>query len=85
MLLHPLDFLGVEDDVEMKFFPGMTVAREKKLELLDEVLTQITARFRLVPMRDHAAELIARSGMRIPAAQPAQFEASLAGMAETVD
>jgi hypothetical protein len=27
MLLYPLDFLGVEDDVEMRFFPGMAVPR----------------------------------------------------------
>lgn len=85
MLLHPLDFLGVEDDVEMKFFPGMAVPREKKMELLDEVLTQLAARFRLVPMRDHAAEVIARSGMRIPAAEPATFAASLATVAEATD
>ena len=85
MLLHPLDFLGVEDDAEMQFFPGMAVPREKKMELLDEVLAQLAAGYRLVPLREHAAEVLARSGMRIPAAEPATFAASLATVAEATD
>jgi peptidoglycan-N-acetylglucosamine deacetylase len=83
MLLHPLDFLGVEDDSEMQFFPGMTVPREEKLELLDEVLAQLSAGYRLVPMREHAADVLARSGNRIPAADSAKIAEPLAAVAET--
>jgi hypothetical protein len=55
------------------------------MELVDEVLTQLSFRFRLVPMRDHAAEVIARSDVRISAAEPAKFAVPLAAVAETTD
>ena len=83
MLLHPLDFLGPEDDADMRFFPGMKVPRAEKMELLDEVLAQLTAAYRLVPLREHVAEVRARLGVRPPNAATAPIEASLAATADS--
>jgi peptidoglycan-N-acetylglucosamine deacetylase len=85
MLLHPLDFLGVEDDPDMSFFPGMNVPRGQKLELLDEVLAQLTAGYRLVPLREHAADVLKRRGVSIMAKNSARFAGSLAATASATD
>jgi peptidoglycan-N-acetylglucosamine deacetylase len=85
MLLHPLDFLGAEDDAEMRFFPGMSVPLEEKLELLDEVLAQLTAGYRLVPMRDFAADVYGRLGVLIPAARSRGFAKPLSALADATD
>jgi peptidoglycan/xylan/chitin deacetylase (PgdA/CDA1 family) len=82
MLLHPLDFLGAEDDAEMRFFPGMSVPREEKLELLEDVLAQLTAAYRLVPLRELAAQVLARQGIRRVAAESNELSAPLAAAAE---
>lgn len=34
LLLHPLDFLGREDDAEMAYFPAMNMPRAKKLSIV---------------------------------------------------
>ena len=54
LLLHPLDFLSGEDVPELKFFPGMNVAAERKLEYLDYALDAFTASFDVVTMCEHA-------------------------------
>lgn len=54
LLLHPLDFMGVEDDQDLAFFPGMGMARAKKLALVERVLRLYARQFDVVPMRDHA-------------------------------
>lgn len=58
LLLHPTDFLGQDDESELPFVPAMDVTSECKLALLDEVLAMLTARFSVVPMRDHAKALM---------------------------
>ena len=57
ILLHPLDFLGMEDEPEMKFFPGMNLPKSQKLEFLGKFWEIVAARFNVVPMRDHAAQV----------------------------
>jgi peptidoglycan-N-acetylglucosamine deacetylase len=57
ILLHPLDFLGMEDEPEMKFFPGMNLPKSQKLGFLCEFWEIVAARFNVVPMRDHAAQV----------------------------
>ena len=54
LLLHPLDFLGKEDVSTLNFFPGMDLPREQKLELMGTLVDDLRARFRVVPMIDHA-------------------------------
>ncbi|MEM8815855.1 MAG: polysaccharide deacetylase family protein [Pseudomonadota bacterium] len=57
ILLHPLDFVGGDDVEELKFFPGMDVTLEHKLEILDYVLDAIGKSHRLVTMKEHAESI----------------------------
>ena len=54
LLLHPLDFLSETDAPELKFFPGMNLAVEQKLEFVSEILATYTGKFDVVTMREHA-------------------------------
>ena len=54
LLLHPLDFLSDEDISELKFFPGMNMPIERKLELVSGFLKAYTDSFDVVTMRQHA-------------------------------
>jgi peptidoglycan/xylan/chitin deacetylase (PgdA/CDA1 family) len=38
LLLHPLDFLGADDDRDLRFFPGMGMHSEPKLAFLHDAL-----------------------------------------------
>lgn len=52
-LLHPLDFMGVEDDEEMAFFPTMAEPRDAKIKLISECLDILRKEFNVVTMHDH--------------------------------
>jgi hypothetical protein len=65
ILLHPLDFLGSEDDPDLQFFPGMNVPRSAKTELLSEMLARLIFHFQLRTMRQHAEYI--RIGLAAPA------------------
>ena len=39
LLLHPLDFLGKDDEPELAFFPGMNIESQRKLDLIRQFLT----------------------------------------------
>ena len=54
MVLHPLDFMGQEDIRALKFLPGMGVPGEQKLELIATLVDDLRARYRVVPMIEHA-------------------------------
>ena len=68
LLLHPLDFLGADDDADLAFFPGMRLGAERKLRLMERLLDRYAAQYRIVAMHEHAAEA-ARGALdlRIPA------------------
>jgi peptidoglycan/xylan/chitin deacetylase (PgdA/CDA1 family) len=55
-LLHPLDFLGCEDEQDLAFFPAMGMPRARKLEQAGKVLDTIARHFTIVTMRQHAVE-----------------------------
>ena len=57
LLLHPLDFMTGEDAEEVKFFPGMSMPLEKKLQILDNVLSLYTNKFDVVNVGAHAASV----------------------------
>jgi peptidoglycan-N-acetylglucosamine deacetylase len=57
LLLHPLDFLGVDDQVGLEFFPGMDLQSSVKLELISDVLGMLARSHRIVPMGEHAQHL----------------------------
>lgn len=54
-LLHPLDFLGKDDQQGLEFFPAMGVPSDEKLALLDWVIGALDRRFQVVTMAEHAA------------------------------
>ena len=61
ILLHPLDFLGAEDDGDLSFFPGMNQPAQNKIDLLSDCMEMMTGQFNVVTMRKHAAELNGKS------------------------
>jgi hypothetical protein len=46
----------MEDEPDMRFFPGMNLPKSQKLDFLAEFWTLVVKRFDLRPMRDHAAQ-----------------------------
>ncbi len=59
ILLHPLDFLGADDDAGLSFFPGMRLSSALKLELMGRAIDLLCAAFHVVPMCEHAAHCAA--------------------------
>ena len=55
ILLHPLDFLGADDDADLGFFPGMKMPAREKLDIVAAALDYLHRRFQVVPMIEHAA------------------------------
>ena len=55
LLLHPLDFLGVEDEPDLGFFPGMSWKRTEKLAFVKRLLARYAQVFDVVQMQTHAA------------------------------
>lgn len=57
VLLHPLDFLGCDDVQDLSFFPAMNLTSDRKLEVVSEALAILSASYKIVPMKEHAARL----------------------------
>jgi peptidoglycan-N-acetylglucosamine deacetylase len=68
VLLHPTDFLGRDDAPDLAFFPGMRLAAEVKLALLEEVLKRLAADFTLTTLEGQA-QALARSAC-LPLVRP---------------
>lgn len=60
LLLHPLDFMGCDDDQDLTFFPAMDKPAEMKIELTHWMISQLQRHYQVVPMKDHAAAVQAR-------------------------
>lgn len=65
LLLHPLDFLGAEDNSALAFFPGMNLSAERKLKFVAQVLDLLCQRFTVVGMHQHAQELLKSANLRM--------------------
>jgi hypothetical protein len=59
-LLHPLDFLSRKEVPELAFFPGMQLARTRKIEIFYSVINTLSKDFELVTMSIHAKSIISR-------------------------
>ncbi len=57
LLLHPPDFLGCEDDVDLAYFPGMKMKRAAKLEFMRWALGEYAAQFEVKTMHDQLCDL----------------------------
>ena len=40
ILLHPLDFLGGDDEKDLSFFPAMNLPGEKKMAIMDRIFSR---------------------------------------------
>jgi len=54
LLLHPLDFMGCDDDPDLAFFPAMRQPAQPKLELVRQILDVFSDRYDVVTMKTHA-------------------------------
>jgi hypothetical protein len=54
LLLHPLDFLGVDDNVGLQFFPAMQLRSDQKIKVVSEALRVYCSEYHVVPMLAHA-------------------------------
>lgn len=62
ILLHPLDFLGKDDNIEeLAFFPGMSLTHQKKLEVVGKTLDILKKHYRVVTMEEHARTVLEAS------------------------
>lgn len=75
LLLHPLEFLGVEDAPALRFFPGLNVPLDVKLGVVEHALRMLAEQFRVLTLSDHAA--LALAGGPLPTRRP-RFEADTA-------
>ena len=66
LLLHPLDFLGCDDDSDLGFFPAMRVESARKVELVGRIIDLMTKHWDVRPMRDHARAVAASKGQGSP-------------------
>ena len=55
LLLHPLDFMGGDDDADLAFFPAMGRPAEPKIELTAWMIREMAKHFDVRPMKEHAA------------------------------
>jgi hypothetical protein len=79
LLLHPLDFLGAEDDADLAFFPAMNCRAADKVALVGEVIDLLARQFTIVTMAGHAQHAAARLGAAAP--RPAAWQDSVAPVA----
>ena len=63
LLLHPLDFMGHEDDEDLKFFPAMNMATDKKIALMHEFFDLLEKHFQPMPIGQYVSEMRARSSL----------------------
>ena len=57
LLLHPLDFLGIDDNVGLLFFPAMNLSRHHKLNVVSRALGIYSDEFHVVSLKEHARRL----------------------------
>lgn len=68
LLLHPLDFLGGDDDSELAFFPGMNLTAERKLECMHQFFSILLKNFNPATMDEHLS--IISNGKALPRHAP---------------
>ncbi len=54
LLLHPLDFLGGDEEPELSFFPGMRLPLEVKRAMMDQMVGQFSEHYALGTVATHA-------------------------------
>ena len=54
LLLHPLDFLGCDDDPDLSFFPAMDMTSTAKVGFAERILDRFGKTYEIVTMTEHA-------------------------------
>lgn len=67
ILLHPLDFLGCDDDSDLSFFPAMDRPAAWKLEFANGVFENLARQFDVLPMGRYADTL---ENAKLPVRRP---------------
>jgi hypothetical protein len=57
LLMHPLDFLGRDDEPELSFFPGMAMEYSQKRDLMDVALDTWARHYRTATVGDYVDQL----------------------------
>lgn len=57
LLLHPLDFMGREDDSDLAFFPAMNMATDTKIALMHGFFDLLEKHFTPMPIGEYIAQL----------------------------
>ncbi len=57
ILLHPLDFLELQDAPELSFFPAIKMPIDKKLDIVNRAFTLLTSKYEVVNMKEHVNRL----------------------------
>lgn len=62
LLLHPLDFMGVDDNQpELSFFPAMGMTSEKKVAIVGKALEIMKKYYHVMPMGQFAEKMLSSS------------------------
>ena len=77
LLLHPLDFMGLEDNTGLEFFPAMKMPVAKKLALMDDFFSLLTQSFTPVAIGEHIELIRSRQTLK-------RYKADFAHDRETV-
>lgn len=64
LLLHPLDFLGSDDERDLSFFPGMNMTSAVKVGIMHGIFERLLARFRPMTVGEHIELIRERSDLR---------------------
>ena len=56
-LLHPLDFIGPDQAPQLRFFPGMELSLEHKLNFASKFLREFQKHFNVQTMEQHASSI----------------------------
>lgn len=54
LLLHPLDFLGCDDEQQLSFFPGMSSRSDSKMRIAEKLLGWMSRSFECTTMLEHS-------------------------------
>jgi hypothetical protein len=65
ILLHPLDYLGGDDEKDLSFFPAMNLPGAKKMAIMDRIYGTLKEHFEVVPMKEHAARASKTSSLKL--------------------
>lgn len=64
LLLHPLDFLGGDEESDLAFFPAMKLKGEEKRRFVQKVLTIFAEHYDIVPLVEHYNFIHGESNVR---------------------